>query len=164
MSHKWRIRCTIHGWQYGWADDIITECPIEPTDSLVEGMTFSVGKEIPVITLVPNITMIQNDSFERVASIIYDTTYWGDLSHIEVLSSMDKGITSYDVEIYDRKTHSTIAEINLSNIGDVQPFYLGEIYSPPQGKLILEIYVKKNGGKKNQYVHIENIVVYTKRE
>ena len=164
MSYKWRIRCTVHGWQYGWADTPITECPVESSDPLVAGMVYRVGQEVPVIGVIPKTTQISSTNYERIASISYDSEHWGELCRVKVMSSMDRGATSYDVEVYNRDDHTSVIESNFTNTGDVASSDLGHITTPPSGKVNLEINAKRNGGKGDKKVSIEYITLYTRKE
>lgn len=164
MSYKWRIRCTVHGWQYGWADVPITECPIESSDPLVAGMVYRVGEEVPVMAMIPKTTKVNNGNYERIASVAYNSEYLGKLSRVKVSSSMDDGVTSYDVEVYNRDDQSSVIETNFTNTGDVQLSDIGYVASPPEGNVNLEINTKRNGGNGSKYVHIEQITLYTRKE
>jgi len=163
MSYKWRLWCTVHGWVYDWADIPITQCPTENSDSVDTTKTFKVGEEYAVVTIVPTEVKIKNGSYERVASIIYDPTNRGLLHRVKIMSYMDSGTTSYDVEIYDRTNNTSLIEANFTNIEDFDEQNLGIIQSPPEEKFYMEVNIKRTGtGKK--YAHISQIILYTRKE
>ena len=119
------------------------------------------GREIPVIELTPIEINIKNNDYTRVVSIVYDTDFNGPLHRVKVLSYMDSGTTSYDVEVFDKTNETSLITANFTNTGDINESDLGLISSPPEGKVIIEINLKRTG---IGYAHINQIVLYTRKE
>lgn len=164
MSLKYRLWCNVHGWVYDWADTPISLCPIENADSVDTAKVFQVGIEAPVLRIVPNLQKSNSTNYARVAAITYDPTILGTLSRVKILSSMDNGMTSYDVEVYNRTTFTSVITANFTNAGDLADNDIGLITTPPETKTIFEINVKRNGGNKKKYINVEQIVFYGRFE
>ncbi len=165
MSKKWRIYCTEpgdEGWQYVWADTVPTECPNDPGHSFnVDGIAL-VGREIPLIRIFPHTQIVRGVNYTEVATCHFDPDdYNGTLRRVKVLSYLDSGATSYDVEVYDRDNNVQLVESNFTNTsGEVQEQSTGVISSPPTSKTVLEINVKKTGGNNNRYARVGEIIFY----
>ena len=163
MSYKWRILCTVHGWVYGWADTPITICPIEASDLVDLSTTVQVGREIETFVLTPTVFQIKNSNYNRVSSVVYNSDINGTLSRVKVMSYMDSGLTSYNVEVYDRTNNVSLVNATFTNTGDISEQNVGLIATPPDGKVTIEINVKCTGAS-NKYANISQIIFYTRKE
>ena len=104
----------------------------------------------PVVgTNVINISFSEFDStlttYECAIKFVFQgTNVTGTVTNIEVLSHMDGGGTSYDVQIFDATNNNIIAEKNFTN-NDIQLQDLGTLSNVPVAKSILCIKVKVAG-------------------
>ena len=160
MSYKWRLWCDVHDWVYEWSDTPITQCPIENSDPVDTSKTFQVGEERIVIEISPNLDRVRSNYYNRVVSVIYDSEKFGPLHQVKVMSYMEYGLTSYDVEVYDKTNETSLIETNFNNTEDVTENNLGIISNPPEGRVILEINLKKVGSL-SKYAYIQNIIFYS---
>jgi hypothetical protein len=163
MSNKYRIKCTVHDWQYVWSDTEVTTCPVEESDQILPDSVAIIEKEVPVISLIPLLKKVNNVNYTRIASIIYDSNVYGILRRVRILTSADAGITSYDVEVYSKNTYTSLVTGNFSSSEDLAIHYIGPIENFPEGIVNLEINVKKNGGTCIEYVNISEISLLSSR-
>lgn len=84
------------------------------------------------------------------------TIYWRNPSHIQVISVMDTGGTSYDVKIYNVTNNNQIAITNLNNTEEMIND-LGTLSNLPESPAIFEVHAKVNG---NTVALIKNIHIY----
>ena len=165
MSKKWRYLCTVHGWQYTWSDNQPTECSIESSDPLDPDQFYIIGKEIPVMTITPRNETISSSNFKRMVSIIYDADCSGPLHRVKLLGAMDNQNTSYEIEIYDRDTHTSLLSTSFSNTGDVQLVDMGLLPTPIESGMVnIEINGKKSGGNRRKVSRVEQIIFYSRKE
>ncbi len=165
MSKKWRVYCTEpgdEGWQYVWADTVPTGCPNDPSHSFDIDSIVLLGRENPLIRISPHTRAVRGNNYTEVATCQFDPDeYEGTLRRVKVLSYLDSGATSYDVEVYDRDNNIQLVESNFTNTSEeVQEQSTGIISSPPSSKTILEINVKKTGGNDNKYARVTEIIFY----
>ena len=165
MSKRWRIYCTEpgdEGWQYVWSDTVITECPNDSGHSVNTNITTLVGEEKPLIRILPHTTKVRGSNYTEVATCHFDPDeYSGELRRVKVLSYLDNGATSYDIEVFDRDNNIQLVENNFTNISEeVQQQTTGLISSPPSSKTVLEINIKKTGGNNSKYARISEIIFY----
>ena len=103
----------------------------------------------------------QTSSYSRVIRFNYPgSDNAGLIDYVEVISSMDSNVTSYNIRLYDKTNDMVMAELTgLTNTADVAND-LGTITNIPTSKAILEIHVKKNGGRGNSKVYVDNATIY----
>ena len=96
--------------------------------------------------------------YSRAATYIFrpsDET----LINIEIISSKQSSITSYDMRVINLTNNSIIATKNFTN--DIEQINnLGVLANIPTEESILEVSVRKNGGSKKTIVNVESIVLY----
>ncbi len=109
-------------------------------------------------TILPKKDTYSNTSYTRAASYIYNPTI-NTLYCVKVLSYMDTGITSYDLQLFD-KTHGNIIVTKNSTNTDEELVDVGTLTNMPTVESILELNVKRTGGKKNNNVYLESIGFY----
>ncbi len=165
MSKKWRVYCTEpgdEGYKYVWSDTVITECPNDSGHSVNTDITTLVGSEKPLIRISPYTTKVRGSNYTEVATCHFDPDeYPGELRRVNVLSYIDSGATSYDVEVFDRDNNIQLVETNFTNKSEeVEQQFTGIISSPPSSKTVLEINIRKIGGNNKQYVHLSEIIFY----
>lgn len=160
MSCKYRIYCNVHGWQYTWAETPMTECPIESSDSVIANTLCCVGKEVQAFEITPYRTKMNVKEFGRAASAMFDPEIHGELRRVKILSRMEEGMTSYEVEVFDRTNHTSLVTNTFTNDVDMELKDIGLISTPPLGKVNLEINVKRNGGSSSHKTRIGQIVFY----
>jgi hypothetical protein len=112
--------------------------------------------------MTPHTQNIRGNNYTEVATCQFDPDdYDGTLRRVKLLSYIDSGATSYDVEVIDRDNNVQLIENNFTNTSEeVQEQTMGVISSPPSSKTILEVNVKKTGGTSNKYARISEIVFY----
>nr|QBK85692.1 MAG: hypothetical protein LCMAC101_02870 [Marseillevirus LCMAC101] len=112
--------------------------------------------------IVPHTNKIRGNNYTKVADCSFDLNdYSGELRRVKVLSYLDSGATSYDIEVFDRDNNVQLVETNFTNTsGEVQEQATGVISSPPSSKTVLEVNVKKTGGNGSHYARISEIVFY----
>jgi hypothetical protein len=100
-------------------------------------------------------------SYKTVSRIIYlGSDNVGAIIHIEAISCMDSGITSYDMRVVDKGNGSAvIAEVtgSTNEIDDIVDF--GTISNLPSSKSRFDIQLKRNGGNAQKYVHLDSILI-----
>jgi hypothetical protein len=165
MSYKWRIICTEpgdEGYQFAWSDTAITECPNDSGHSVDVNSVTRIKEEKADIRIYPHTTKVKGSNYTEVATCYFNPDYYsGDLRRVKLLSYLDNGATSYDVEIFDRDNNVQLVESNFINKSEeVQRQVTGVISSPPYSNTVLEINVKKTGGNNKKCVHISEIIFY----
>lgn len=165
MSKKWRIYCTEpgdEGYKYTWSDTVPTECPNDPGHSFNTDSIVVIGRELPLIRIFPHTTRVRGSNYTEVATCHFNPDdYEVELRRVNVLSYIDDGATSYDVELFDRNNNVQLAEGNFTNMsGEVQQQFTGVVSSPPSSNTVLEINIKKTGGNNKKYAHISEITFY----
>ena len=163
MSYKWRLWCDVHEWVYDWSDTPITQCPIENSDTVDTTKTFKVGEENVVLNMSPIIIETESSNYERVCCVTYDSNMLGKLYRVKVMSYMDKNVDDYEVEVYDQTNEISLCSAQFTNTGDYQEKDVGLITSPPEGKIHININMRRNG-KNKKYAHISGITFYTRKE
>lgn len=106
-----------------------------------------------VLTLRNNTS--NKTSFNRMGS--YEMTAMKTAT-VKSVSWMDSGVTSYDIEIFDKTNHEILLSTNLTNTTEsIQN--LGVLSNLPTSSSQIEISVKKNGGDKKDKIHIESVTI-----
>ena len=165
MSKKWRIYCNepgYEGYKYTWSDTIPIECPKNPGHSIDTKGIVIVGKEKPLIRIFPHTTKVRGSNYTEVAACNFNPgDYEGELRRVKVLSYLDIGATSYDIEVFDRNNNVQLIENNFANMSnEVEEKFTDPISSPPSSNTVLGINIKKTGGSNKNYVHISEIIFY----
>lgn len=101
-----------------------------------------------------------NNTYTTLYAFIYPGADVGTLEKISVISYMDAGPTSYDIQIYDVTHSNAIATQNFSNttpaINTITSFS-----NIPNSDSIIEVRAKKNGVSVLTNVYVEDLnVVY----
>ena len=122
-----------------------------------------VGEEVLVERITPIVDRVNNGNYTRVAIIHYDSNVSGPLRRVKVMSNMDNGTTSYDVEVYDHTNQVSLCSQTFTNTEDFGFSDLAVLSSPPEGIINLEINVKRNGGGSKKYAYIAEIVLYAQK-
>ena len=162
MSYKWRLWCETHGWVYRWADIPITLCPINNSDVVDTEKTFQVGSEVETVVLTPITLKTKGSGYTKMASVVYDSATRGHLHRVKVVSNMEIGLTSYNVEVYDRTNNVSLINAEFTNISDGEQ-NVGLLSSPPDGKVTIEINAKCNGWAA-KYANISQVIFCTRQE
>jgi len=164
MSKKWRVHCTEpgdEGWKYIWADSVPTGCPDDSGHSFNSDSIALVGRERALLRIAPHTRTVRGVNFTEIAVFSFDPDdHEGTLRRVKVLSYLDDGATSYDVELFDRNNNTQLIESNFTNMsGEHLEQYTGVLSTPPTSKTVLEVNVKKTGGNNNKYVRISEIIL-----
>ena len=112
-----------------------------------------------IVTVNPKVESVNTDSYRRIMVYIYPGNVYNTINNIKVVSYMDSGITSYDIQIRNATNGTTIVTKNLTNTTE-QINDLGTLSNIPNSEARLEISVKKTGGNSSKYVYIESISFY----
>ena len=158
MSYRYRVLCTIHGYQDVWSDDLVTTCPINAADPINQDATCIDAMLRPVIQLTP----VKPTSFlskpTRIGSVVFNTNM-GTLKRIGVLSHGGVGITSYKVEAYNKTDLTSLGNCIFTNTGDPVINYIENIGDISSNNVTLEFYISVTSvTKKNVYV--DQIILY----
>ena len=113
----------------------------------------------------PTTTEIYSSSYQLVKKFKYGgINAIGNINYIEVISRMDKGVSSYSLRVTRGDTQEVIAEATgltntVSEIND-----LGLINNVPNTPKIFELHAKRSGGsgfkKLSKGVYIDEIIIY----
>src|SRR3989304_9325209 len=98
-----------------------------------------------IVTVNPKVESVNTDSYRRIMVYIYPGNVYNTINNIKVVSYMDSGITSYDIQIRNATNGTTIVTKNLTNTAE-QINDLGTLSNIPNSEARLEISVKKTGG------------------
>ena len=162
MSQKWRLWCNVHNWVYGWSDEPITVCPIENADPVDISKTFKIGEEKIIFNLSTQTTKTDSSNYERVLSTVYDSNIHGPLSNVKIMAYMSNNVNNYSVEIYDQTNDVSLCSGKFTNTGDYETKNLDLISSPPEGKVILNVNIKRDASGKNKYAYISGVIFCTR--
>lgn len=163
MSKRWRIYCTEpedEGFKYVWSDTAPTECPNDSGHSYNSNSISQIGREAPLLRLVPHTRKVRGSNYTQIAIISFNPNdYDGTLRRIQALSYMDTGTTSYDIELFDLDNNTQLITNNFTN-EEVEKNASNVILFPPTSPTTLEINVKKTGGNNRKYARVEEIIFY----
>ena len=112
---------------------------------------YNLDKSDTIVNMTSNVTY-----YYKIASIPVYGEYQKSIQSINIISYMQNGNTSYDVQIYDSTNNKIISTQNFTNT-DAQINDMGTLSNLPNKKSIFEIHVKSNKNKKD--VTIETISV-----
>ena len=107
------------------------------------------------LNIVTRTNPVKNSSYTRVGTEIFlGSTY----ATAKAISWMESGITSYDIEIFDKDNHQILLTANLTNTEEsVQD--LGTLSNLPTSPIQIEISVRKNGGSNKDKVYVESVII-----
>jgi len=106
-------------------------------------------------TILPKKNNYKHTRFVRIATDVFPgSTY----AKAKSISYMGSGVTSYDIQIYDKTNKQVLLNTNLTNSTEsIQD--LGELTNIPSSSSQLEISIRKNGTKSSK-MYIENVIIY----
>jgi hypothetical protein len=166
IIYNYQIFCTTEcAWKHtsSVGENPPTACPLDGGHTVNLDSVFIESTTTPDYThdkvLTPKKTDYNNDVYMRVYTYIYAVTSGTVLTNIKVLSNKDPAITSYDVKVTDITHNNILLTKNLTNTVE-QVNDLGVLTNIPTTESIIEVCVKKNGGTKKDYVHVETIMFY----
>jgi hypothetical protein len=161
MSFQYRILCTIHSYQYEWADTEPTTCPIDPEDPINSDATCIVNQLRPAGQFAPNITSVSLSQPIRVGDIYFDSINMGTLSRIGIFSYCDVGVTSYTIEIYDNTNLQSLGSATFSNTNDYTLNIIDNINVSDTAPVMIEIFVSVNSTISGKNAYISRMILYT---
>jgi len=108
-----------------------------------------------------NTYKIKDGTYTLIARVDYKgSKKIGIINYIEILAKMDDNIDSYSVKIIESvKSHTIVEKTDIKNT-EFENIDLGEIEYMPEDPIILEVYVKRDGGKKKSEISIEQVIIY----
>lgn len=162
MSIKWKIYCTEvgdEGWQEAWNNTAITTCPNNVAHSVNSNSVVEVAREMVSMQQSPSIMSTNSDTYDVLGVILYDTMTHGLLRRVKVISKMDVGATSYDIEIYDVTNTQQLATANFTNTVYASND-TGVIGATLSGEVLIEIRAKRNGGT-SENIHVTSAVFFS---
>lgn len=113
-----------------------------------------------LIKLVPRDKKINNTSYSREDTFVYDgTNNIEEIKKITLVSNMDVGVSNYSVKIFDTTNVLPIIEETFTNTVE-SIIDITNITNLPTEKAIFELLVKKEGGNVTKYAHIDSITIY----
>lgn len=123
--------------------------------------TFVPQKTAPPIRVYPSNPAISNVYYTSSGCFTYQgTNVVNPITAIDMLSNVDPGTQSYDVQIINRQNNSIIAEKNFTNT-TLDRVSFDTISNLPSDLGVIEILCKVNkNGKATKYVHIEEILFW----
>ena len=86
------------------------------------------------------------------------TIMYGNMQLVTVTGYMDPAVTSYDVEIVDTLTDTTVGTGSFTNTTEAENIIT--LSTQPENRAFLEFRVKKIGGTVSDVVYIENFDIY----
>lgn len=160
MSYRYKILCTIHGYQEIWSDTLPTTCPINAADPVNQDMTYIDGMLRPGTQISPTLNTISFSQFTRVGSAFFDTNSMGVLKRIGLYSYCDEGVTSYTVEVYDRTNLTALATATFSNTNDYALNYVENVTELSSTPVIIEIFISVNTTIANKNAYVSRIILF----
>lgn len=141
-----------------------TVCPTNAGHTIdVDSITI-VSKEYNTYQSAPIQILTASTTYDEASvmhQLLYNIENYGIIKRIKVISLMDPGNTSYDIQVYDRSNTTEIVTGNFNNSSVYESKDLGELNYAQDGDFIIELRAKKNGGTVNDHVYISSFVIYT---
>lgn len=104
---------------------------------------------------------LKGKSYVLAASFNYPgSSEIGTIDYIDMVAYNDKQVTSFDARVVDTSSGLTIAERTVMASNVYQKFDLGVISDVPEFSSLLELHIRKNGGKNRNAVALESLTVY----
>lgn len=127
------------------------------SDLIVNYTTIIPNTNFEIITTRRNSTNLTK--FQVIDTWIYDTKQYNKINNISVQSYCTDDIDSYDIRVCDITNGTILATANFTNY-EQQLNNLGELTNIPiSGQNVIEIQAKRNGGKGNDDVFVDKIVI-----
>jgi hypothetical protein len=125
-------------------------------DSLVSGHA---ADFTPAQTKDITVTM-KKDEFNKTAFQKASRFAFPGSTHCTVTACafMDPGVTSYDIQIFDRTNRNVIAQANFTNIED-EVVSLGAGANVPSTRAMFEVFVRKTGGSSSKVAHVTSVSI-----
>ena len=161
MSARYRILCSVHGYQSIWSDTLVTECPINPADYVNQDMTCIDGMLRVGAQISPTTSTISIPHLTRIGSIFFDiNSMGGSLQRVGIFSYCDVGVTSYTIEIYDKTNLVSLGSITLSNTNDYEINYINNITDLVTSPVMIEVNASVNSTIANKNAYISRVILF----
>ena len=164
MATKWRIYCTDPsdvGWQEVWSDTSPNECPNNASHSVNLQSVQELEQSQELFRINVNGESKTKNNYERLINFQYIPIINGIIRTARVLAYMDSDITNFDIQIFDVTNQNELVSIQNDNTIEEVSMELSPISNVPSGNSVLELSVKKNGGKGNSKVYVNEIIFYS---
>jgi hypothetical protein len=103
-------------------------------------------------------TSTKNATYTTMYSFSYPGSDITTLDKVSCMSSMDVGVTSYDVRLFDITNSQVIFSINLNHTVQVVSS-ISTFNNLPSTDAVFEVQARKNGGSGNQNIYVDDITV-----
>jgi len=126
-------------------------------NTIISNYTYSAPALVKTTNFIPFYASLNNVSsrqngYSFVGSITYPDV--GDIKEIEIISSMDSGITSYDIQMVNKLNNKIVAEANFTNTNK-QRNTISTILNQPTELCDIDVSVNINkNGNSTKYVYI----------
>jgi hypothetical protein len=126
-------------------------------NNIISNYTYSPPTLIKATNFIPftpstSTLSTKQSGYTLTGSITYPNV--GDIKEIEIISFMDNGVTSYDIQIVNKSNNDILAEGNFTNTNK-QRNTLSTILNQPSELCDIDISVKINkNGKSTKYVYV----------
>ena len=135
-------------------DSAISASEKTELDTLVSNHVPVYIPELPYkMTIFPRKSSLNNKTYRRIGTDIFLGSSY---AKAKAISHMDSGVTSYNIEIFNKDTHEILLETTLTNTVE-ESVPLGVLSNVPTGQAQLEISAKKNGG--GGKIYIESVTI-----
>lgn len=135
---------TLSGSEQSTLDSIISS-HVPPRERGAKVMNISARKE-----------EVKSSTYQVIGKFVCS---YIDITHASVISSMDRGIDSYSVRLYDATHNAVICEKTFTNTEE-ELNDMGELSDIAPGEAKLELQAKKNKGKGNLSVYIDGLTLW----
>lgn len=109
--------------------------------------------------IIPKKSFTKNTTYDRIVIFEYPGSAYGSaIINIICISHMDSNCTSYDIKILDKTNNLVIAENNFTNTTEAKNI-LTPVNNIPTDESIIEIYVRKVGGVKEDKIYVQSLLL-----